>query len=419
MDEINPSATETVDDLSVLGRILEPEETLLLQEIWLSVSNSAELYGFGPIWPVWDFVSRQLITEKANYPDPDEVLAQLPRVRRPGTKDQTYGLVWRERPSGAPLLPDERVGLTIAGLRALAKSQDSVSEVADMLAAFVGDLAKRERALPSGPQTVAEARILLTDFGAYAAWFTQATPARRNGIPLDVVTQILNWEYARISIGMSGDGPQIQLRGLGLQPFLAVGDADAYLRRISISDAEESSALQLSSPLTLVQTIDYLAYVLQAHPAWKGARRFVQVPDLQSASALGMAVTNRHGFESSVTSLWNVIGKFEMPAIPDELIKNAQEQSSVNQLHYWLEQQISAPLPARLEQAIDQIRSVGILRQSWVHASDSTRAVARKRQRALGLPESITDWSGAWVGLCSSLAGAFDLIRQEVQLASR
>lgn len=410
---------ETSDDLGVLARTLEPEETQLLETIWLSVSRSAELYKVGPSWPVWDFVSRHLLTENATYPDPDEVFAQLPRVRRLGTSDQTYGLVWRERPSGAPPSPDEQVGLTIAGLRALAKSVPSVGEVADTFAAFVGELAKRERALPSSPHTVAEAQILLTDFEVYVTWFTQATPARRNGMPLKVVAQTLNWEYARISVGTINEGPRVSLRGLGLQPFLDVGNADAYLRCIAISDAEESNVSEPWSPLTLVQTVDYLAYVLQAHPAWKkDAPRFVQAPDLQSASALGMSVTNRAEFESNVTSLWNVIGRFNMPPIPDEEIKDPREQSSVNQLHYWLEQHVGAPLPDRLEQAIDRIRSVGVLRQSSAHAADDTRAAARRRQRALGIPESVTDWSGAWVSLCANLAGAFDVIRQEAQLAS-
>ena len=410
---------ETADDLGILARTLECEETQLLETIWLSVSLSAELYKVGPSWPVWDFVSRHLLTENADYPDPEEVFAQLPRVRRPGTRDQTYGLVWRERPSGAPPSPDEQVGLTIAGFRALAKSVASVGEVADTFAAFVGELAKCERALPSSPHTVAEAQKLLTDFGAYTTWFTQATLARRNGMPLKVVAQTLSWEYARITVGTNNEEPQVSLRGLGLQPFFDVGNADSYLRCIAISEAEESNVPESWSPLTLVQTVDYLAYVLQAHPAWKkDAPRFVQAPDLQSASALGMSVTNRAEFESNVTSLWNVIGRFNMPSIPDEQIKNPQEQSSVNQLHYWLEQHLGDPLPDRLEQAIDRIRSVGALRQSWAHAADETRAAARQRQRALGIPESITDWSGAWVSLCAKLAGAFEDIRQEVQLAT-
>jgi hypothetical protein len=344
-----------------------------------------------PSWPVWDFVSRHLLTEKVNYPSPDVVFSQLPRVRRPGTRDQSYSLVWREQPSGAVPSPQEQVGLTIAGLRARAKSVLSVREVADTLAAFVGELARHERALPSTRNTVAEARKLLTSFENFAAWFTQATPARRCGIPLKVVAQTLNREYARISVASIDEGPRVLLRGLGLQPFIEVGDADTYLRSFAISDADESNVSESWSPLALVQTIDYLSYVLQAHPAWKAANRFVHAPDLQSASALGISVTNRAEFESNVTSLWNVIGRFNMPPIPNEQIKNSQEQSSINPLHYWLEQQIGDPVPDRLEHAIDRIRSVGILRQSSAHAADNTRDAARQRQRALGVPESITD----------------------------
>jgi hypothetical protein len=400
-----------------LTRQLDESEAKLLEVIWRPVAHSQEFYKLGPAWPTWDFVSRTLLLENPGYPDPNEVLRQLPAIARRGPHTQRYSLVFRSVSGDADPGLDEIMGLTVAGLYQLARTQPVVADVADTLATFIRDIAKAEQTLPALPDGVADTTLPLADIGFYINWFEQAVPARSSGIPRHVIAQVLQREFAPINAYPSGESSNVTLRGLGLLEYREIDGAADYLDLVATHDPAREVGRRVS-PLTLVQTIDYFAYVLSAHPRWNLEKRFVQAPDLQSAAALGFPVVSREDFESRVTSLWNLISRFQIPPIPDGLVTSSSQQSSINQMHYWLEQHVGDPLPDRALFAIHQIRAVGTVRQSTAHGSLETRAKARLDQARLGLPDSILDWTGAWETLQLNLAGAFEVLREEVQASS-
>lgn len=71
----------------------------------------------------------------------------------------------------------------------------------------------------------------------------------------------------------------------------------------------------------------------------------------------------------------------------------------------------------RVAAAIDILRAVRAVRVEAQHRSTSTRGNAIGARRRLGLPDIVSDWPAAWHIIQSQLAGALDVIRQEVQVA--
>jgi hypothetical protein len=89
---------------------------------------------------------------------------------------------------------------------------------------------------------------------------------------------------------------------------------------------------------------------------------------------------------------------------------------TMNRLDYWLATTLEGePGADRAAEAIRIIRCVRDLRSEAQHASEDKRRRAVRARARLGLPEFTYDWSSTWSTVTAALAGAFDVIRQEVQ----
>ena len=173
-----------------------------------------------------------------------------------------------------------------------------------------------------------------------------------------------------------------------------------------------------------MQTLDYLGYVLAADPAWGGKQRLTQAPDLQSAAAFTAYVATRADYEAALSGVWNVVAQMTVPPIPTEVANDRYEgkqPGSIARLDFWLVQRLGADSAAldRVSAALQLVRAVGRVRTEPQHASAGARADAIKARQKLGLPEVVWDYSEAWALVCDRLAGAFDVIRQEVQAAPK
>jgi hypothetical protein len=173
--------------------------------------------------------------------------------------------------------------------------------------------------------------------------------------------------------------------------------------------------------LRLIQTLDYLSYVLHADPAWTITDRLVTAPDLQSAAALGLAASSEHDFRSHMGSRWTVLDQLKVPSATDEAAKRvfgstASAKGSLNHLEIWLRERLgSERYRAAASDAILTIRQIRRLRNEGAHATAETRTKAMKAKRSLGLPEVVADWYGAWEIIKSRAAWALDVIRLELQ----
>lgn len=400
-----------------LLRRLEKVEIDLLKVIWSPIVRARE-EGWNPTWPVWDFVVRTMLKEIYNCPDPIEILRGLPSIYRAGNTNGTYGLIWIENNDARSLSGPNKVGLTIAGFTQLAMNGELDQPVHDKLVEIIRDFAVLEEDLEPSPSKSVESVFMLDVF---TNWFTQLSESKPYVIPTEVVTETLQREYAHIFIGQSAGSRQVWLNELQLRQYRNIASAHDYLAQVAFL-AQSSYAPQLAfSPLTLVQTIDYLSYVLSAHPKWGSKERFITITDLQSATSFMTPVNSQEEFISRMNGIWNVINQFTVPAIPQDILQekySGKPQGSIAKLDYWLSSNLDEVSRDRVSRALAQIRAIRKIRVAEAHGSQSTRAQAIEAHRLLSLPDFISDWTMAWDTVRERLAWAFDVIREEVQVNS-
>lgn len=405
----------TINPVASLTDPLTAEQVALLKIIWSPITR-ASTWGTSGDWPLWDFVARQLHRELPRISDAEDILMSLPAVTAGAFRDRAYGLVWRSPPTSIAPSPDERIGLTIAGLAALAKHQGVSQQVPDQLAAIVGNLASRDSRLEPKPYEVIKGEVPLATF---TAWFAKPISERTYVLPNRTIANIFHNEYAPVVLFPfdAEEHHQVQLGRASLRRYLNVASAADYLERID-DQVSAHEIITYSSPLSLVQTFDYLAYVLAADSAWTG-KRLTAAPDLQSAAAVSAAVSTRHEFETALSGLCTVIDQLAVPEIPRNVLDekyNGKPQPSINRLDDWLGRRLDGVEGAnRVVKAIAIIRAVRDIRVEAQHSSASTRERAIRARQRLGLPQVISDWGAAWHVIQDLLAGALDVIRQEVQ----
>jgi len=410
---------------SHLMQPLLPLQVELLKLVWDPIVR-AGMWEITPDWPVWDYVARELYQRHPDLDDAAAVLDSLPRLSLPMSwrDHHLYGLVWR---SGQAMRPDpgERIGLSIAGFAALAVHQGVPPGVPDRLAVLIAQLADWESGLRAKPNVVAREDVPLERF---TSGLTRATATQLFTFSNRAIAGLLQHEYAPTVVYPhdADTDHKVRLgRHFSLRQYRSITTARAYLERVAQDDAARTEPVRYSSPLTLVQTFDYLAYVLAADPEWPKGSRLTAAPDLQSAGALSASITDQHDFDTALSGLCTVIDQLEVPLIPAEdlaTMANAEERNAargtVNRLQRWLTGRLAenGGMP-RVMDAIGVVRAVRAVRVEAQHGSTSTRGNAIRARRRLGLPDIVSDWPAAWHTVQSQLAGALDVIRQEVQAA--
>ena len=387
---------------------LAEEQVDLLTAVWEPISKP-EIHG-EQVWPTWDFASRRFYEMRPNVVDAAAVLNSLPQLSHGAwAEGQPYGLVWQSGVRAVGPTLGDQVGLTIAGLAQLARHSRVNPAVVDGLTHVINHLAEQEAGLQAKPSAVAARNV---DLDRFVRGFGNPTPDRTYAIPVKVIAQLLSHEYAPIAVirADADSGQQVTVGQLSLRQWRQMAAATDYIARIGDHHRSSIPPARLRSPLTLIQTLDYLGYVLAEDPGWpRKDRRFATAPDLQSAAALAATVSTREEFETALHGLWNVIDELAVPDIPEA-------KGTVNKLDHWLNARLAQTEAAdRVAAAILVIRAVRHLRVESAHPSPTTRDKAIQIRRTLFLPDVLSDWPHAWSDIQSHLAGAFDVIRQAIQ----
>lgn len=177
---------------SHLMQPLRPVQVDLLKLVWRPIVN-ADMLEIPPDWPVWDYVARELYRQHPDLDDAADVLDSLPRMPLPRPfRDHPYGLVWRSSQAMRPD-PGEQIGLSIAGLAALAANQGVPLNVPDQLALLIAQLAKWENDLVAKPNEIAREDVPLSGF---TSCFTKPTITRLFAFPNRAIAGLLQHEYA-------------------------------------------------------------------------------------------------------------------------------------------------------------------------------------------------------------------------------
>lgn len=407
----------------VSGRIrpLTEFERSLIESIWEPIRGALAR---PPKWPIWDYVARTYYRQCPDGPAAELVLAGLPTSPRPGNHG-AYGLYWFDSipPVGGPN-PEQEIGLTIAGLYTVSRPGSLARMVADELAAIVSRVANRTEALEPDPERVAQDHI---PFPPLTEWLSQSTREKPTAVPPAVAAKVLMKESARIPIRTFGgnlDGQiDVELSGPWLRAFLNVESADDYIRIVWPARDDVELPVPEQTPLTLLQTIDYFSYVVEATAVWLDHRRhrdhhLVRIRSLHSAAQLGLPASSRDEFNARVGAFWTILDHLDVPIVDiEEYEKRYETKGTFNALVLLLEHAAGEDATSRSDvaRALKKIRDVRALRNEADHDAAESREAAIKARRRLGLPDLIWDWSEGWDVVRRQLASAFDTLIQAIQ----
>ncbi|KHL01744.1 hypothetical protein [Sinomonas humi] len=399
--------------LSPLSVELDDRQVGLLQTIFWGAYD----YDKAARWPLWDWVSRELTRGPAGYLDADAVLRSLPKVPIPG-RQQDYGLVWRsEIGTTSGPMPEERVGLTIAGLNALGPTRPSAQIFADDLALKVRYLARQEMALPSDPDTAASRTVVLSGQFVEAGMRPDRSGNQTifNGVGEEVQLDVLRKEYIQLSVSppvpsaTGGDQPTVYL-GPWLRRFRNVQTAEDYLEIIA-SDQQVQQSAPLMRPDELALMLDHASYVLKDHPQWRSGM-MAQPRDYRTAASLMLPALTAEEFQARTSDLWTVLSSLKVP----DVVTDDPSDGSLKRLQRWLKDQVSDEASRdRAVEALEDVRCVGALRNYSQHPSEKTRRNVIAACSRLGLPYPIRDWGAAWDHVRARIADAFYTLSQEAK----
>lgn len=393
---------------------LSPEQLKLLETVWGPIPLASRS-GKVPAWPTWDYVAGTLYRSFPRLRSAESVLGSLPRLSQATWTGNDYGLAWLSETTMSGPPPQARVGLSIAGLAQLSRAQKIPATVVDELVNIVEALARRESKLAPLPDCVVTDDAPLTE---YLGWFIQVDRMKPYSIPLGIVQPVLEHEFPRLIVSEDGF---VHLGGHWLRPLIGVGNADAYLAYIADDVDQRESPGFAATPLTLVQTFDYLSLVLANRQVWEQSGLMVQAPDLESAATLMGEVRTKDDFNQRLLALCSIIAHLKVPAVPEGGSKRGTQEraGTLNALQYWLDRYLQDQSSCdRVDTALGALRDCVHLRNLAGHMNQATRAKAVKSQRRLGLPEFISDWPDAWQTVQERAASALDVIRREVQSSS-
>jgi len=309
--------------------------------------------------------------------------------------------------------------LTITGLYQWALSRKKEPAFADHVAWLLARKVMHEQNLEKDPYKVGSKPLSLR---SEAAEFLEYRQDRPYNIPNVALGEILTHEYRILAIVANGQHEYTLDIGSGrLRHLRGISDAKSYVDIIwRLAAARRPRSFHQSS-LPLIQTLDYLGYVLKDHPEWRVTQRLASGQEMQSVASIVLPVANLEEFGHRVSGMWNVLNELHVPkATKDELRKLGYSYpGTINCLEVWLDTWITTDLNRQtVHQAILDIKASRLVRNESIHLSEKARVDANAARKQLALPDIITDWAGTWEIITSRLAGAFDVIREEVQSAT-
>lgn len=363
-------------------------------------------------WPIWDYLSRKLTRESSEDVDGASVLRSLPVIRTGrDAGSEPYGLVWiqgsglRDDPK-----PEERVGLTVAGLMFVKDQLPVAKVVADGVSWVIGGLARLERELPANPDVPAQTENISMDL---VRPFYE--PSEMRGpvptLPDELFFGILENEYVTVQVQRGpGHLPTSSLRP-SLRPYRGVQNAADYMRIIGLKHSELRPDARLRGD-ELPLMLDYVSYVLASRDDWQ-VGHMIQPPDLRCVGSLFKSVNTEAEFHVCLSDLATLMQRLNVPESAEK--NKGNKPGTLVRLREWLQTHIEDPSDrADAVEAIEDVRRVLTIRNGLQHPSQETMINTVSALAKLNIANPIRNWGAAWDVIRARVADAFDTVRQRV-----
>lgn len=354
-------------------------------------------------------------------------LAPASRRRRPPHRFATdsrsryelgrYGCVWRSQGSTTSPLPDEEVGLSIAGLHALRGQEPEAGQLADTLAQAIGVLAGFERELQPDFTKEVSLELPLKD---YTLKWLEAGMGNPRALTPRAFLDTLQKEYAPVSLRETPNGfGSVTLR-MFLAPFFGVTSATEYLDLVGAASVMRQAPESVSG-LAIAQSLDHLSLVLSAHPDWPSGS-LVNAPDLRAAATIALTVTNVVEFRDRLSAMAAIFEALRVPKLSETELRSspgasAQQPKPLLRLDLWLRPRLPQSASLAVSDAVSDLRDVVRVRAEGQHTGSGLRKEASKARVRLGLPEPIYDWAEAWNLVKGRIVSALDSVSSEIRFA--
>lgn len=335
-------------------------------------------------WPGWAYVEEAMDRRELSA---ESVLASLPR------DTHNYGHVWPMRAS-APL-PQDRVGLTIAGLSKVSGAEHIVSSFVRL----VGAMGTIRDGIRLDPFSDTRPTVTRADIVAIAGEFDedegrlldmmQKEPATWHCLPNRLPTG--DWTIVL--------APQIRR-------FAGVSTVADYLARQYeyTSPVAQEPEPPLVSPFTLPGAIDYLDVVWQL----RFGKQLVVPPGVERSARLAFTATTPEEADSRLSALSELLKNLQVEGV--EQVKGGH---TLERLGPYLCRILPEEAHERMRNAVAVLNAARHLRAAGQHHAAQREAVSA--YQILGLRYPVVNWQAAWAHIQAVVASAIDAIRDELQ----
>jgi len=358
-------------------------------------------------WPIWQYVDLTLDTKWGL--DATAVLATLPTIRHhnPAMWSSKYALTWHTNAITGPPLPDQPIGLTVAGLRHLPESQALLGGFLKV----VMDLVEQQRMLVPSPKAIVEATVSSEAIAEQlsVADSTDGSEASRDDtihkLRLLIEHEPILWSAVQ-SLGPEGKAWAVRVPPL-VRLLRGVTTIDQYLDRIieRVAPAVPPSVPTSAGALDLPYAVGYLDAVWMSRT---GEHLFSHL-DAASVGRLTQPCGTEEEFNSLMSALADVLGRMVLPG------KTAPPQrGALEALRSHLSQVLDSDVLDRVEDAIETLIALRHIRVSTQHSDARHRAVAVFERLGLAFPP--VTWEEAWTRVAGLARGSIDVLREEIHV---
>lgn len=209
-------------------------------------------------------------------------------------------------------------------------------------------------------------------------------------------------------------GASIRLRTVDGDRGELVGcvvDLDDYLVRVTAQcePAGRSTAyLAPPPPRGLVGSIDYFDNGFQL----RFNKKLVHFDSLERAAMLALPAETSDAFDAALSAFADVLTHL---SVPDQA--TAEDQHPLTKLGVFLPPRLPSANPERIAESLATLARTKTVRHGMQHATAARAAAEALHELGVGYP--ITDWARAWDAIRLAAIGAFDALREEIQVSRR
>lgn len=317
------------------------------------------------------------------------VLAGMPRE-----PTHNYGFIWPTR-HGLPM-PQDQIGLTIAGLRHVQAASSLVTGLCSLISAL-GTI-RSEIALD--PFANERPRVTMRQAAEVESKLRGFPIPRIDKSFLPFLTKEPSAWNCQV-VDNSSDDWVIELSPV-IRRFAGLKDVDDYLDRLNLVliPGDEAATSLFVSPFTLPAALDYLDTVWRL----KFKAGLLVPPGIERSARLAFDVSTSEEADSALSALAEVLKSLQVPG--------GSGGHPLQRLGPFLANEISPEAMPSVDDAIALLNAVRQLRASSQHVGAQPEAVSAFAR--LGLVYPVSDWGMAWRQVQGAVGHACDILRREL-----